>query len=102
MFEDTGNVSLAPKEYGSLTLKAGRIYYLFQQQEVQDVWNLVVSAICAFEDMHTKEGWEYVLLNRRDIEDIAEVFEHSNSPEEFRDGILKLKERELAKRLGEY
>lgn len=102
MSEDIENGGLAPKEYSSLTLKAGRIYYLFQQQEVEDIWNLVVSAICAFENMHIKEGWEYVLLNRRDIEDIAGVFERSNSPEEFRDGVLKLKERELAKRLGEY
>ena len=32
-------------------------------------------------------------MNRRDIEDIAGLFERSTSPEEFRDGLLELKER---------
>lgn len=100
MSEHAANGNVAPKEYGSLTLKAGRMYHLCRDQEAGEVWNVVVSAMCAFEQMHVKEGWEYVLLNRRDIEDIAGVFERSSSPEEFREGIIKLKEQELENRMG--
>lgn len=90
----------APKEYGSRTLKAGRMYHLCRERGIEDPWNVVVLAICAFEGMHTKEAWEYVLLNRRDVEDIAGVFEKSSTPDEFRGGLLELKERELAHRLS--
>lgn len=49
--------------------------------------------------MHTKEAWEFVLLNRRDVEDIAGVFERSNTPDEFREKLTELKEREMTQRL---
>ena len=101
MSEESVGGMVAPKEYGRLTLKAGRMYHLVREREVEDMWNFVVPAICAFEEMHIKDAWEFVLLNRRDIEDVAGVYESANSPEEFREGIVKLKERDLAKRLGE-
>ncbi len=50
--------------------------------------------------MHTKEAWEYILTNRRDVEDKAGVFESYDTPDEFRRGLMKLEERELAYRLG--
>lgn len=99
MSEDPVGGMVAPKEYGRLTLKAGRMYQLVRERE--DLWNVVVPAICAFEEMHVKEAWEYVLLNRRDIEDVAGVYERATSPEEFREGLMELKERDLAQRLGE-
>ncbi len=99
MSEDPGFSELSPKEYGSLTLKAGRMYHLCQEREIEDLWNLIVLAICAFEGMHTKEAWEFVLLNRRDVEDIAGVFERSNTPDEFREKLTELKEREMTQRL---
>ena len=100
MPEDAGRTELSPKEYGSRTLKAGRMYYLCQEREIEDPWNVVALAICAFEGMHTKEAWEYILMNRRDVEDIAGVFRKANTPDEFREGLVALKERELTQRLG--
>ena len=55
MPEDANSLE-APKEYGSRTLKAGRMYHLCLEREIEDPWNVVVLAICAFEGMHTKEA----------------------------------------------
>jgi hypothetical protein len=49
--------------------------------------------------VHIKEGWEFVLANKQDIEDVGQLFERSNSPEEFRDGLIELKERDLMEQL---
>jgi len=49
--------------------------------------------------MHIKEGWEFVLANKQDIEDVGQLFERSDSPEEFRDGLIELKEQDLMKQL---
>jgi hypothetical protein len=54
---------------------------------------------CAFEQMHIKEGWEFVLANKQDIEDVGQLFERSNTPEEFRDGLIELKEQDLMEQL---
>ena len=99
MSEDPVHPELSPREYGSRTLRAGRMYQLCLEREIEDPWNVLVLAICAFEGLHTKEAWEYVLLNRRDVEDIAGVFEKSSTPDEFRERLTELKERELAQRL---
>ena len=89
-----------PREYGERTLKAARLYSLLRQEcEIQDPWHIMVSCICAFEQLHTKDGWEFVLTHRRDIEDVGELFERSTSPEEFREGMAKLKEQDLQKHL---
>ena len=39
-------------------------------------------------------------MNRRDIEDIVGVFDRSYTPEEFARELLRLKERDLARRTG--
>lgn len=98
MSEDSRDGRLSPREYDSRTLKAARMYHLCGEEE--DRWNVVALAVCAFEDLHTKDGWEFVLTNRRDIEDVAGVFGRADSPEEFRDGLLELKEKDLERRLG--
>lgn len=89
---------LAPKEYGERTLKAARMYHLCGEEE--DRWSVVALAVCAFEGLHVKDGWEFVLSNRRDIEDVAGVFSRSESPEDFRAGIIALKEHDLRRRMG--
>ena len=71
-----------------------------QENGTEDPWNTVAMVVCAFEGLHTKDGWEYLLMNRRDIEDIAGVFERSSTPEEFAGELLRLKERDLARRTG--
>ncbi len=40
-----------------------------------------------------------MLTNRKDVEDIGRLFEQSNSPEEFEEGLTELKERDLKERL---
>ncbi len=93
MLGDHANRNMKPREFGERTLKAGRMLHMCHENGTEDPWNTVAMAVCAFEGLHTKDGWEYLLMNRRDIEDIAGLFERSTSPEEFRDGLLELKER---------
>lgn len=98
MSEDYDGQDLAPKEYSERTMKAARMYHLCGEEE--DSWSSVALAVCAFEGLHTKDGWEFVLTNHRDIEDVAELFGKSDSPEEFRNGLLELKEKDLKRRMG--
>jgi len=99
VFEDFED-DLSPKGYGRRTLKAGRIYALLRQGcRLEDPWHVIVVATCSFEEMHAKDGWEFVLGNRRDIEDIGQLFERANSSEEFEEGLKELKERDLMERL---
>jgi len=98
--EDSQRQEIPVKEYGKRTLNAGRMYSLLRQEcEMEDPWHIVVLAICSFEGIHLKDGWEFVLTNRQDIEDIGGLFQRSNSPVEFREGLIELKEQDLRKRL---
>lgn len=100
MSEDFEERELTVKEYGKRTLKAARLHSLLRREgNVEDPWHAIVLAICAFEEIHTREGWEFVLANRQDIEDVAGVFERANSPQEFREGLIALKEQDLMERL---
>lgn len=91
------------KEYDERTLNAARLHYLLRQEcGVEDPWHMVVLAICAFDKLHLKDGWEFVLTNRGDIEDVSQLFERSSTPEEFRDGLIALKQQVLAKQPGDY
>ena len=100
MSEDFENRELRPKEFGKRTLKAARLYSLLRRQgDVEDPLHVMVLAVCSFEEMHIRGGWEFALTNRQDIEDVAEVFEQANSPQEFREGLIKLKERDLMEQL---
>jgi hypothetical protein len=76
------------------------MYSLLRQEcGLEDPWHAIVVATCSFEEMHAKDGWEFVLGNRRDIEDIGQLFERANSSEEFEEGLKELKERDLKERL---
>ena len=100
MSEDFENQDLTPKEFGKRTLNAARLYSLLRQEsDVKDPWHVMVLAVCSFEQLHVRDGWEFALTNRQDIEDVAGVFERANSPQEFREGIIELKERDLMERL---
>ena len=100
MSEDVENKDLTPKEFGKRTLNAARLYSLLRQEsDVKDPWHVMVLAVCSFEQLHLRDGWEFALTNRQDIEDVAGVFERANSPQEFREGIIELKERDLMERL---
>jgi len=100
MYEDFERGEPPVKEYEKRTLNAARMYSLLRQEdEIGDPWHILVWAICSFEEMHIKEGWEFVLTNRRDIEDVGQLFERADSPEEFREGLIELKERDLRERL---
>ncbi len=88
------------KEYGKRTLNVARLYSLLRQEcDMEDPWHVMVLATCAFEQIHIKDGWEFVLTNRRDIEDVGRLFERSNNPEEFREGLIELKEQDLRERM---
>lgn len=88
------------KEYEERTLNAARLYYLLRQERnIEDPWHDIVLAVCAFDKLHLKDGWEFVLTNKQDIEDVGQLFEQSNSPEEFKEGLLELKERDLMEQL---
>lgn len=88
------------KEYEERTLNVARLYSLLRQEcGIEDPWHIMVLAACAFERMHLKDGWEFVLTNRNDIEDVGQLFERSNSPEEFREGLIELKEQDMIKQL---
>jgi hypothetical protein len=100
MSEDFEKKGLTPKEFGKRTLNAARLYSLLRQEsDVKDPWHIMVLAVCSFEQLHVRDGWEFALSNRQDIEDVAGVFERANSPQEFREGIIELKERDLMERL---
>lgn len=101
MSEDLDGTGLSVKEYGERTLNAARLYALLRQERGadEDPWHTIVLSICAFERVHLKDGWEFVLMNKRDIEDVGRLFEESNSPEEFRDGLMELKEQDLREQM---
>lgn len=99
MSED-GSSELPVKEYGERTLNAARLHSLLRQEcDMEDPWHVVVLAVCAFDRLHLKDGWEFALTNKQDVEDVSRLFERSGSPEEFREGLIELKERDLKERL---
>jgi hypothetical protein len=88
------------KEYSERTLKAARLYSLLRQEcDIEEPWHILALTTCAFERVHIKEGWEFVLANKQDIEDVGQLFERSNSPQEFREGLIELKEQDLLEQL---
>ncbi|MBA2691039.1 MAG: hypothetical protein H0U65_00910 [Rubrobacter sp.] len=98
MFEEKEPVV---KEYGERTLNAARLCYLLRQEcEIEDPWHIVAVSLCAHERMHSKDSWEYILTHKTDIEDIERLFERANSPEEFREGLIELKERDLERQIA--
>ncbi len=100
MSEDFEGREIPVKEYGRRTLNAARLYSLLRQEgNVKDPWHVIVLAVCSFEQMHIRDGWEFALANRQDIEDVAGLFERTNSPQEFRAGLIELKERDLRERM---
>lgn len=102
MSEDFENGPPPVKEFDERALNVARFYSLLRQEcEMEEPWHIMVLATCAFERMHIKDGWEFFLTNRKDIEDLGELFENSNSPDEFREGLIKLKEDDLKRRMGE-
>ncbi|HLL38445.1 MAG TPA: hypothetical protein VK357_02125 [Rubrobacteraceae bacterium] len=100
MSEDSRNGAFPVKEYEERTLNMARLYSLLRQEcGMEDPWHAMVLSLCSFERMHLKDGWEFVLTNRKDIEDVGLLFEQSNSAQEFREGLLALKEKDLRERL---
>ena len=85
----------SPREFGKRTLKTGRLLHMSRESGVEDPWNNIALAVCAFEELHARDGWEYLLTNRRDIEDVADVYARAETPEQFREELLRLKERDL-------
>jgi len=99
MSEDKSR-ELLVKEFGERTLNAARLHYLLRQETgIEDPWHTIVLAICAFDKLHLKDGWEFILMNKQDIEDVGQLFERSNSPEEFREGLIELKEQDLMEQM---
>ena len=91
---------LLVKEFEERTLNAARLHHLLcRETNVEDPWHTIVLAICAFDKLHLKDGWEFVLMNKQDIEDVALLFESANSPGEFKEGLLELKERDLMEQM---
>jgi hypothetical protein len=91
---------LLVKEFNERTLGAARLHHLLcRETGIEDPWHTIVLSICAFDKLHLKDGWEFVLMNKQDIEDVSQVFESSNSPEEFREGLIELKERDLMEQM---
>lgn len=100
MPEDFEERELVPKVYGKRTLKAARLYSLLRREgNVEDPWHVMVLGVCSFEEMHLRDGWEFVLTNRQDIEDVAGVYQEATSPQEFKEGLIKLKEQDLRDQL---
>lgn len=100
MSDELEGSGITVKEYGERTLNAARLHYLLRQETgIEDPWHTIVLAICAFDKLHLKDGWEFILMNKQDIEDVGRLFERSNSPEEFREGLLELKEQDLREQL---
>lgn len=90
--ENSGNGDFFVKEFGERTLNAGRLYSLLREEAgIEDPWHIMVLALCSFERMHPKDGWEFMLTNREDVEDVGRLFERAGSPEEFREGLIDLK-----------
>jgi len=99
MSEDESG-ELLVKEFEERTLNAARLHHLLRQETgIEDPWHTIVLAMCAFDKLHLKDGWEFVLTNKQDIEDVGLLFERSNSPEEFRAGLIELKEQDLMEQL---
>lgn len=93
---DEGFDGILVKEYEERTLSAARLYSLLRQERNnEDPWHDIVLAICAFDKLHLKDGWEFVLTNKQDIEDVGRLFEQTNSPQEFREKLIELKEQDL-------
>jgi hypothetical protein len=91
---------LLVKEFDERTLGAARLHHLLcRETGSEDPWHTIVLSVCAFDKLHLKDGWEFVLMNKQDIEDVSQVFENSNSPEEFREGLIELKERDLMEQM---
>lgn len=100
MSEDVEGRGVSVKEYPERTLNAARLYYLLRQEcGIEDPWHIIVLSICSFEHLHLKDGWEFILLNRDDIEDVGRLFEDTKSPQEFKEGLIKLKEQDLMAQL---
>lgn len=100
MSEDSEEREIPVKEYGEQTLNAARLYSLLRQEcGIEDPWHIMVLSLCSFERLHLKDGWEFVLANQQDIEEVGQLFERSNTPEEFREGLIELKKRDLMERL---
>lgn len=100
MSEEPEARDLPVKEFSEQTLNAARLYSLLRQEiGLEDPWHQIVIAHCAFEKKHIKDGWEFVMLNRGDIEEVGQLFERSESPEEFKDGLIELKEKDLMERM---
>ena len=99
MSEDESG-ELFVKEFEERTLNAARLHYLLRQETgIEDPWHTIVLATCAFDKLHLKDGWEFVLMNKQDIEDVGQLFERSNSPEEFKEGLIELKEQDLLEQI---
>lgn len=99
--ENPGNEQLPVKEFEERTLNAGRLYSLLREEVgIEDPWHIIALSLCSFEQMHPKDGWEFMLTNRKDIEDIGKLFERSKSQEEFTEGLIALKETHLRGQLG--
>jgi hypothetical protein len=99
MSEDESG-ELFVKEFEERTLNAARLHYLLcQETGIEDPWHTIVLAVCAFDKLHLKDGWEFVLMNKQDIEDVGQLFERSNSPEEFKEGLIELKEQDLLEQI---
>jgi hypothetical protein len=99
--EELEERGIVVKEYSERTLNAARLYSLLRQEcEIEEPWHIMALTICAFEQMHIKEGWEFVLANKQDIEDVGQLFERSSTPQEFRDGLIELKEQDLMEQLA--
>ncbi len=97
---DDFNGRPSPKEFGKRTFGVGRLYSLLRQEcGIEDPWHIMVLAVCSFEELHVKDGWEYMLTNRKDVEDTGRLFEQANSPQEVEQGLRELKERDLQERL---
>ena len=98
--EELARRGIFVKEYGERTLKVARLYSLLRQEcGIEEPWHILALTTCAFEQMHIKDGWEFVLANKQDIEDVGQLFEQSSTPEEFREGLIELKEQDLMEQL---
>jgi hypothetical protein len=75
MSEDESG-ELLVKEFEERTLNAARLHHLLRRETaVDDPWHTIVLAICAFDKLHLKDGWEFVLTNKQAIEDVGQLFE---------------------------
>ena len=71
MSEDESG-ELLVKEFDERTLGAARLHHLLLRETgIEDPWHTIVLAICAFDKLHLKDGWEFVLMHKRDIEEVG-------------------------------